>query len=256
MMQHFSIISLYNWSYLAWSDIQARYRRSSLGVFWITLTTLISSVAIAYVYSSIFNVRFQDYLPYITLGICLWSFIATCLNEITSSLIQNRQLLLGRKIEPYWIWYRITVRNIIVLAHSLLIVLPILWLFDGSLSVTSLAISLAGILLVSCILFLFGGLLSILSVRYGDVPQAISALIGLAFLVTPVLWDVKVLGTKENHLVDFNLFHHMISAMRSPLLGQETSLSSWYILTVTALIGALILNYLVKNFRKSYMPWL
>jgi ABC-type polysaccharide/polyol phosphate export permease len=250
------IVPFYNWSYLAFSDIQARYRRSSLGVFWITLTTLLSSTAIAFVYSSIFNIQFQTYLPYVMLGVCLWNFTATCINELTASLIQNRHLLLGRKIEPQWLWYRITVRNLIILAHSMLVVLPIVWLSSGLLAPFALFESIAGMFLVSLILFTYGGLISVASTRYGDIPQAINALIGLAFLVTPVLWDVKVLGDKKSYLVEFNLFHHMVAVMRGPLLGQETHSSTWLILVIVALFGLVGLRHVLIRFRRSCMPWL
>lgn len=251
-----NLLFFQNWSYLGWSDIQARYRRSSLGVFWITLSTLISSAAIAYVYSGIFKVSFAEYLPYITLGICFWNFTSISINELTTSLTQNRQLLLGRKIDPFWIWYRLIVRNVIVLAHSLLVVLPILIYLDGKLTLVGVLYCLLAIVLVSIILLSFGGVLSVLSVRFGDIPQAVAAIVGLAFLITPVLWNTKVLGDRNNYLVDWNPFYHIVTAMRSPLLGEQVNASTWLVLLGAAVLGLFATVIVASRFRKSSMPWL
>ena len=69
------------WTALAMQDIRLRYRGSLLGPFWLTITTVVLISTMGFVYSRIFNMQLQTYLPYLTVGLVLWQFIATVINE-------------------------------------------------------------------------------------------------------------------------------------------------------------------------------
>jgi hypothetical protein len=56
------------WTALALQDIKLRYRGSVLGPWWLTVTTLLMAVAMGLVYTQIFGVNEEIYLPYLTKG--------------------------------------------------------------------------------------------------------------------------------------------------------------------------------------------
>src|SRR5688572_29283074 len=75
------------WSALALADIQSKYRLSTLGSLWITLTTGSLAVAIGLIYGQFFGVDVSEYLPYFSASYITWIFISSVINEASSVLI-------------------------------------------------------------------------------------------------------------------------------------------------------------------------
>ena len=66
---------------LGWQDIRQRYRRWALGPFWLTISMSIMIATIGIVFSQVFKTPLQDFLPFIYIGIILWTFIYNTLTE-------------------------------------------------------------------------------------------------------------------------------------------------------------------------------
>src|SRR5580658_8535346 len=54
------------WMILGWDDIRQRYRRSVLGPFWITLSTGMFILLLGIIYSRLFHMELQHYMPYLS----------------------------------------------------------------------------------------------------------------------------------------------------------------------------------------------
>src|SRR5262245_58635528 len=63
------------WIRLGWNDILHRYRRSVLGPFWLTASAGIMAVSLGLLYSKLFGLPIDDFLPYLCVGLLLWGFI-------------------------------------------------------------------------------------------------------------------------------------------------------------------------------------
>jgi len=64
------------WSSLANADIRSKYRLSTFGSLWITLTTGAMALAIGLFYGQFFGQDMHSYLPYFTASFITWTFIA------------------------------------------------------------------------------------------------------------------------------------------------------------------------------------
>src|SRR5579862_3228594 len=62
------------WGIMGWDDIRQRYRRSVLGPFWITLSTGIFILLLGVIYSRLFHMELQHYMPYLSVGYIVWGF--------------------------------------------------------------------------------------------------------------------------------------------------------------------------------------
>ena len=58
--------------YLARADIRQRYRRSSLGPFWITISTGVMIACIGIIFGSLFKSPMSDFLPFLAAGLIIW----------------------------------------------------------------------------------------------------------------------------------------------------------------------------------------
>ena len=64
------------WGIMGWDDIRQRYRRSVLGPFWITLSMGIFILLLGIIYSRLFHIELQHYMPYLTVGYIVWGFMS------------------------------------------------------------------------------------------------------------------------------------------------------------------------------------
>src|SRR3954452_9004967 len=69
------------WLFMGWHDVRQRYRRSSLGPFWITLATALFVTAMTLVYAGLFGQSIQAFLPLVACGTVVWSLISGCIVE-------------------------------------------------------------------------------------------------------------------------------------------------------------------------------
>ena len=205
----FGAIAAYRiWHLLAMQDIRQRYRRSVLGPFWITLSTLISIAALGIVYSRIFKIPAAEYLPFLTVGIVGWTFISTIVMESCGAFTSAESIIKQVNL-PFGLYVlRIVWRNFIILAHLAVVVVLVmvymripptryLLLLPFSLAIVAVASIAAG--------YLLGGLCT----RFRDVAQIISSLIQVVFYVTPFIWQPTLLKRHEEILL-FNPFYNFL----------------------------------------------
>jgi ABC-type polysaccharide/polyol phosphate export permease len=115
------------WVLLGTNDIRQRYRRSTLGPFWITASIAVLVIGLGVLYSAIFNQPIKEYLPYVATGFVVWSLISGMINEGCTTFLDAegyaKQLTLPLSVYVL----RTLFRNLFTFAHNLIIV-PFVWL--------------------------------------------------------------------------------------------------------------------------------
>ena len=81
-IDHFNI-----WSYLSSSDVKNRFRRSKLGILWPILQQLAFSLGAGIIWTAVFRLEPEEFIPFLTLGFAIWGFIAAALTEGCSAFV-------------------------------------------------------------------------------------------------------------------------------------------------------------------------
>src|ERR1700732_4946146 len=81
------------WSSLASADIRSKYRLSTFGSLWITLTTGAMVLAIGLFYGQFFGQDMRSYLPYFTASYVTWTLISSVLGEASLTLVGSGNLI-------------------------------------------------------------------------------------------------------------------------------------------------------------------
>ena len=81
------------WLQLGWQDIKQRYRRSMLGPLWITIATGVMAATLGLLYSVLFKVPVEKFLPHVTVGLIMWNFISGSIKEGSEIFIDNEGLI-------------------------------------------------------------------------------------------------------------------------------------------------------------------
>ena len=223
------------WAALAMHDIAARYRGSIIGPFWITGTTAVFVIGVGTVYSQLFHQSMAQYIPWLGVGIVLWTFFATCVTEGCETFVSSAGIIKQTALPMFTFLFRTVARNLIVLAHQMVVVAGVL-VFYGIWRRTEPLYALAGLVLVLLNLVWAMVVVSIISTRFRDVPQIIAALLQVLIFVTPVFWRPEAL-TGKRFILSGNPLYHMLEITRRPLLGEIAPANSWWACVGMAVVG-------------------
>lgn len=241
------------WRAMAWQDILQRYRGSMLGPFWLTISMSVMIGALGFLYSQLFRIEISTYLPFLCVGLIVWTMISTILQDACSTFIGVDQIVRQIKL-PYTVHaYRVVCRNLIIAAHNIVVYAGVVILFDIPVSATML-VALAGVALILFNGFWVSIILGMVCGRFRDVPQIVASVIQIAFFVTPVIWRPELLQ-ERGALALWNPLFGFIDLVRAPLLNQMPHPSSWITtLTVTA-VGGVAAFYIFARFRARIPYW-
>jgi ABC-2 type transport system permease protein len=264
------------WAHLGWQDIKQRYRRSVLGPLWITIGMGVTALGTGLLYGFLFHANTSTFLPYVTVGFIVWSFLSGCLLEGLQTFISNEGLIkhLPAPLSVYVL--RTIWRQTLLLLHNLIVYVIVTLIFLGELihpySLAadgggtpqpgigwSILLAIPGFLLIAVNGGWVATLLGIISTRYRDIPQVINAIIQLLFYGTPIVWSIDTLGPANRELgqtvLDWNPLYHLLQVMRGPLLGQEVAPLSWIVAVGMAVVGWALALVFMKNYRARISYW-
>jgi len=242
------------WMAVAMQDIRLRYRGSILGPFWLTTSTAVMVVAMGLVYSRLFRMEITHYLPYLTFGLIAWQFISTVINEGCQTFLSVQAVILQVPL-PFSIHaYRNVWRNVLVMAHNLVILPPVMWYFDVPISWHTLWV-VPGFL-VLCINGVWVSILfGMISARFRDVPPIVTNFVMVIFFVTPIFWSADSLGKAKTY-IELNPLFAAVDIVRAPLLGTDFSPYSWPIMLAFTIGCSALSFFLFARFRSRITFWI
>lgn len=253
---HTALSKHYQITTLGWQDVATRYRRSRVGAFWLTINMAVLIGALGLVFGTLFNQPMAEFLPYLAIGLILWGFLIGSINEACTGFSAAESIILQIKMPLFTHLGRIAWRNIIILAHNLLI-LPFVFLFF--LKPVSLVALLAipGFILLMLNLAWVMLILALACARFRDLTQMIQNALQVCFYLTPIIWKPSLLPERAgSSILEWNPFYHFIQVVRSPLLGELPTLTNWMVLTVMTFLGWIIALTFFGHYRKRVAYWL
>jgi ABC-type polysaccharide/polyol phosphate export permease len=250
-----SVLSWRIWLLIGWQDIRLRYRRSSLGPFWITLSMAITIYTMGFLYGHLFKMDLNKYYPYLAAGMLTWNLINLLIIDGANAFIEADNYLKQMKL-PYSVFLmRIVWRSLIVFAHNIVVIVPILIIFHVPMGLNLLMI-IPGLFIIAVTGLCYGLVLAMFGARYRDVSQIIVSLMQVAFFLTPVMWNASILPPRYHYIVEFNPLAQFVELLRAPLTGTFPTTYSLVLTSCIAILGAgFALSIFVRN-RKRIIYWL
>ncbi|MBE2894789.1 ABC transporter permease [Spirabiliibacterium falconis] len=245
----------YLWTTLGWYDVLARYRRSTLGPFWITLSMAITISAMGPLYGSLFGHDMSDFVPHLALGMIFWALISSSINDFCGAFAEAAHYLKQTKISPVVFILRVLHRQFIIFLHNFLLYPVILLIFWKPISLDVLLI-LPAFFITMINLFWIGIVISIFCTRYRDMLPVINSIITLLFFVTPIIWSMEQLPEDRRYLALWNPFAILLDLLRTPLLGGTPDPSHWISGILIALGGLIFAFFVFMKTRHRITYWL
>ncbi|WP_175404685.1 ABC transporter permease [Endozoicomonas atrinae] len=239
---------------LSWDNIKVRYARSVIGPFWLVLATAISALGLGYVWSILFNQDKETFIPALCIGLIIWQFLSSCIQEAPNCYIENAPII-KNTVNSVLIFPLITIiRNLIILGHNFSIIIIVFLIYPPKINYNSILI-IPGIILVIGNLIWIVGILGFLGARYRDLPPAIASMITILFFLSPVIYKPDQLGLKA-YIMWLNPFTYMISLIRDPLTGHSSPLFFYAVSTTALLVGYFAMAIMIEKYRYKLPYWL
>jgi ABC-2 type transport system permease protein/lipopolysaccharide transport system permease protein len=241
------------WSAMAMQDIKMRYRGSLLGPFWLTISMVIMVAAMGLIYARMFNMEITHYLPFLTVGLVIWNFVSSVIIEGCQTFLSAQNIITQVRI-PFSVHaWRTVYRNLIVLAHNMVIIPFVLIIFSVPVAWTVVFIVPAMIILTINGIWV-SILLGMISARYRDVPPIVMNFVQVIFFITPIFWPPEALGIWMQAL-PLNPLFAAVDVVRAPLLGSTPLPYSWIVLLIVTVVGCVSTFSLFAKFRPRIAYW-
>ena len=210
---------------LGWLDIRLRYRGSVLGPFWLTLSTAVMVGALGFLYSTLFKINLHEYLPYLALSLVLWGYLATVVSDACVGFTQAEGIIQAVRIPFTLFATRVAVRNVLILAHNIVVVVVVFAIFqiwpgvNGLMAIPAFVVWLIDSFAATLLLGTF-------CARFRDIPPIVASVMQIAFFVSPIIWKAQLVGPNA-WWMPFNPFYTLLDIVRAPLLGEMPGWEIW-----------------------------
>ena len=253
------IYSFTNWRIfmmLGSNDIKKRYSRSRIGQFWLTISLAINIGVMGFVWAYLFKMPVKEYLPFLACGTIMWAYIAGCINEGTTLYVTATPYLQAMNLPKLTYVNSLFVRNIIVLFHNLLVLIPVFLICSSAISIDNVRVAIAGFVLTTLFLYPTIMLLSLIGLRFRDFANIMASLMQIIFYLTPIMWKVSLMPARFQDYLILNPFAVLLSICRNPLFSTEIPTSYWLAAGIYIVLAWMIAFPFFTKFRSRIAYWL
>ena len=211
---------------LGWFDIRLRYRGSMLGPFWLTLSTAVMVVALGVLYSRLFNMELHDYLPFLAISLVLWNVVSAVIGEACTCFTSAEGMIHSMRMPHSLHAMRVVIRNFIVLAHNVVVILAVYVWFDRWPGLRAFG-AIPGLMLWTVDGLAVCLLLGPIGARFRDIPPIVGSIIQIAFFTSPIIWKPELLHGWALDYLWLNPFYTLLEVVRGPMLGDAERIRIW-----------------------------
>ncbi|WP_321936390.1 ABC transporter permease [Paraburkholderia sp. J8-2] len=248
-----SIASWRLWTLLGWLEVRQRYARSRVGPFWLTISMGVMIGSLGVVYGTLFGQSMRDYLPFLASSLVLWGLFSQTIQEGALAYISSASYIRQMATPKLIYILQVVWRNLIVTAHNFMIIILLLAIF-GVKNWATLPVFIVGFLVFVLNAMWMAMLAALLSARFRDLPQIISALLQVAFYVTPIIFRPNALN-RFAFIVEWNPLAYLIGVVREPLIGQMPSVLTWEVTVGMLVLGWPLALLMTGRYLKRIPYW-
>lgn len=248
--------SMYDiWLAFAWDEMQARYRRSVLGILWIIISYGIFVVGIAAFFGGFAEMGLASFTLYVALGYAVFQFLVGNVVDgcqvFASSAIWIKSTSLPYSVYVYKSIFRALfpfgLQMVIVGAVMVFLQIPLTW--KALMVFPALAAFLAT---ATALQYLLG----LIAARFRDVTHLIDSITRILIFMTPVLWVREERSGLTALVADLNPLTHYVEIFRAPIMGVDARPLSWLVVVGVTLGLWLVAAGAMARMRRRLPFWI
>jgi len=234
--------------FLTWRDVKVRYKQTALGVVWVVMQPLLTTLVLTAFLGRFVGAASED-IPYplfVYVGMLPWTFFTGAVTSSSNSLVNNSHLITKVYFPRLLIPVSAVAARLLDFAVSFVVLVAMMSYYRVGVTTGILMLPVL-ILLVTLLALGVGMATSALNVRYRDVGVVMPLLLQLWMFASPVVYPVGALPEQWRRLYSLNPMVGVIEGFRSALVGRGFD---WAALGVAAAVMAALLVIAALSFRR------
>ena len=234
--------------FLVWRDLKVRYKQTALGVAWVVMQPLLTTVVFSVFLGLLARVPSDDapYPVFVFAAMLPWTFFSGAVATSGNSLVGSSHLI-TKVYFPRVIIPMAAVGGRLVDFLVSFVVLALLMAFYRIAPTWNLLMLAPLVVLVTLLALAVGMWASASNVRYRDVAAILPVLVQLWMFASPVVYPVRIVPEEWRAVYSLNPLVGVIAGFRSAVLGQPFD---WGALGFSAGVTAALLVVAALTFRR------
>jgi lipopolysaccharide transport system permease protein len=235
--------------FLTWRDVKVRYKQTLLGVLWIVLQPLLTTIIFTVFLSMLARVPSEAGVPYPLLaytGLLIWTFFSSAVMGSSNSIAGNAHLITKVYFPRLLVPMAAVAGRLLDFGISFVVLVGMMFYYR--MAPKHIAIVPVLMLLTTLLALGFSLLISAMNVKYRDVGMALPVLIQLWMFVSPVLYSPTLIPAKLRFLYSLNPLVGIIDGFRAALFGRPFDLRA---LAISAVFTVVLLFLSAYTFRRA-----
>lgn len=240
--------------FLVWRDVKVRYKQTALGVMWVVLQPLATTIVFTLIFGNLAKMPSEN-LPYAVFamaGLLPWNYFAGAIGKGGSSLVGSANLI----SKVYFPRLIIPVSGVLgglvdfAITFLLLVALMLFYGYPPTLSWLLLPFFLLMAIATALGVSLW---LSALNVQYRDVGYLIPFLVQLWFFATPVVYPSSLVPAPWSLLLALNPMAGVVDGFRWALFGSTAAPGPLILVSIAVVIVTLVSGLFVfKRMERTF----
>lgn len=240
--------------FLVWRDVKVRYKQTALGVLWVVLQPLATTIVFTLIFGNLAKMPSEN-LPYAVFalaGLLPWNYFSGAIGRGGSSLVGSANLI----SKVYFPRLIIPISSVLAglvdfgITFLLLVALMLFYGYPPTLSWLLLPFFLLMAIATALGVSLW---LSALNVQYRDVGYLIPFLIQLWFFATPVVYPSSLIPAPWSLLYALNPMAGVVDGFRWALFGNTAAPGPLILVSIAVVIVTLVSGLFVfKRMERTF----
>lgn len=231
--------------FLTLRDVMVRYKQTAIGVIWVVLQPVATTVVFAVIFSQVARLDSADvpYPLYVLSGVLIWLFVYNAVTFASNSLVGNSNLVTKIYFPRLIVPMAAVIAAIVDLVIGFLVLVAAMFYFGAAPSIRILTAPLfiaQAFVLAAAIGILFAAL----NVRFRDVKFALPFGLQVWMFVSPIFYPMSILPEKARFVFAFNPLTGILEGFRAALFGGPYDMTA-ILISIGATIGLLALGLFV-----------
>jgi lipopolysaccharide transport system permease protein len=226
------------WTRLGLLDLRMRFRRSAVGPGWVFLNLGVLVIAIGFIYANLLGQDTRDFIPYLTAGLVLWTYLTNSIVEGGNAFV-NCEGYIKQISLPIYIYLLRSFVSVALTAGITSMAFVLVALFYRIPISAGTLLAVPGLLIVMFTSLLLITIFAHLNTRFRDVAHMATVLLQVAFYATPVIFPAELLLRRRPDLafiIQLNPMYHLIEVVRHPLLTASPAAAQSYVAAAVILV--------------------
>lgn len=242
------------WWTLAWHGLHLRYKRTWIGMAWISLSFALFAIVKIVIFGPLSGKDIAFFGPYLAMGFLSYRLISNFIIGGSAIFVQSQNWIKSEPLPLSVHIFKLMATNLITFGFMLIPAMLICLTF-GAINFTYI-----WTLPLAVAIFLINGVwvsvcIGIICTRYRDIMHFMTTIMQVMYFATPVLWVAPNTGIRAQ-IANANPFTHFIAIFREPILNGYIPISSLVFVSVCTIFGLIASLILFMINRQRLIFWL